>query len=182
MPTLVGFVAPRSLVCEQVENLLGRSRSALIRPFPADLAVSLLTVPRPLWGRGSSSLELFIPFSVHVRSPAPYPLRALAFRPSPGEPASASLGFSPSSRPRPTAALISASHCRIRVLSRVTPVGTCPFGLSVLDVLHALDVLLRYRSCGLVSSRCRVQGLSFRGLFLDPGPFRVSPVALPSCR
>lgn len=66
----MGFAAPRSLVCEQVENLLGRSHSALIRPFPADLAVSLLTVPRPLWGRGSSSLELFIPFSVHVRSPA----------------------------------------------------------------------------------------------------------------
>jgi hypothetical protein len=67
------------------------------------------------------------------------------------------------------------SHAAHQGLSRVTPVGTCPLGLSVLGVSHALDGFLRHRPCELLSSRYRVQGFSFRGLSLNSGPFRISP-------
>jgi hypothetical protein len=49
------------------------------------------------------------------------------------------------------------SHAAHQGLSRVTPVGTCPLGLSVLGVSHALDGFLRHRPCELLSSRYRVR-------------------------
>jgi hypothetical protein len=126
----MGFAAPRSLVCEQVEDLLGRPRSALIRPFPADLAVFLLTVPRPCGAGAHPPSSFSSPSAFTFDRLLSVPFRALIFRPSPGEPASAFLGVSPSSRRQPAAALMLISHPSIRVLSRVTPSRTCPFGLS----------------------------------------------------
>jgi hypothetical protein len=126
----MGFAAPRSLVCEQVENLLGRPRSALIRPFPADLAVFLLTVPRPCGAGAHPPSSFSSPSAFTFDRLLSVLFRAPIFRPLPGEPASAFLGVSPSSRRQPAAALMLISHPSIRVLSRVTPSRTCPFGLS----------------------------------------------------
>jgi len=71
------------------------------------------------------------------------------------------------------------SHSPVRILPRVTPVGTRPLGRSVLGVSHALDGFLRYRPCGLVSSRCRVQDSVLQGFFPHLEPFRLSPAACP---
>jgi len=48
----------------------GSFPSALARPFPAGLAGFPAHRSSAFWGRGSSSLELSVSFSVHVRSPA----------------------------------------------------------------------------------------------------------------
>jgi len=82
-------------------------------------------------------------------------------------------GFDPSSRHQPAASTSPRSHSR---------------ALSVLDVSHVLDGLLRHvhepcslaafgplRPCGFVSPRCHVQGLPSRGLSLATEPYRVSP-------
>jgi len=50
-----------------------------------------------------------------------------------------------------------------------------PSSSSVRDVSRVLDGFLRHQPCGLVSSRCHVQGLPFRGLSLTAEPYRVSP-------
>jgi hypothetical protein len=56
-----------------------------------------------------------------------------------------------------------------------TPRDSNPRSRSALGVSHALDGLLRQYLCGLVPSRCHVQGSPFRGLSLKAEPHRLSP-------
>jgi len=132
-----------------------------------------------LFGSSSSFLELSISFSVRVRSPALRTFRTLVFRPSPGRPSSASLGVSSLFATSIETSNDVGSHASHHGLSRVTPVGTCPFGLSAPGVSHAFDGFLRSRSRELVSSRCHVQVFAFRGLSLASDRFRISPALSP---
>jgi hypothetical protein len=74
------LAAPRSLVCEQVETLLGR-----FRPPWLDLFESALRFPahrsRPFSEPGSSSLELSSPSAYPFNRLLSVPFRAPAFRP-----------------------------------------------------------------------------------------------------
>jgi hypothetical protein len=150
--------------------------SALARPFSAGLAVFPAHRSSAFSGRGSSSLELSCSFSVHVRSPARRAIPSFGLSTS-TRVASERLpwGFVPLRGRQSAAALVRVPVPRSRVLPRVTPAGTCSLEPSALGVSHALDGLLRYRSCEPVSSRCHVQGFAFRGLSLAADTFRISP-------
>jgi len=116
--------------------------------------------PRALEPLASSSLELFASFRVlNDPQPASYPSNNLA---TTREQEAPSLGLLPhrdiNQRRPPT-----------------TPGSPDPGSSSVRDVSRVLDGFLRHQPCGLVSSRCHVQGLPFRGLSLAAEPYRVSP-------
>ena len=151
----------------------------LARPFRACLAVSRCLPSLDLFGSSSSFLELSISFSVRVRPPALRTFRTLTFRSSPGRPSSAFLGVASLFATSIDCSNDVGSHASRHGLSRVTPVGTCPFGLSAPDVSHAFDGFLRIRSRGLVSSRCHVQVFAFRGFSLATDRFGISPALSP---
>jgi len=154
----------------------------LARPFRACLAVSRCLPSLDLFGSSSSFLELSIFFSVRVRSPALRAFRTSIFRSTPGRPSSASLGVSSLFATSIECSNDVGSHASRHGLSRVTPVGTCPFGLSARGVLHAFDGLLRSRSCGLVSSRCHVQVFGLQGILPCCGSVPDFSGPFPSCR
>lgn len=114
-------------------------------------------------GRGSSSLELFVLFSVLLQPPAFHACRAFHL--------SVVTRFARKRLPRDFCPLRDfsrsssdvGSHSPARVLPRVAPVRTRPFGRSVLGVLHALDGLLRSLPCESISPRCHVQGSALQG-------------------
>jgi len=157
----------------------GSFPSALARPFPAGLAVFPVCRPSTFSGRVHPSSSFPSPSTCSFDRLPAVPFRAPTFQPSPGRPASAFRGVSSLFTVSIEASTDAGFHAARQGLSRVTSVGTCPFGLSALGVSHALDGLLRLRSCGFVSSRCCVQGCSFRGFSLAADPFRISPVVSP---
>jgi hypothetical protein len=151
--------------------------------FPSALARPLSSRPCGLparrsstfSGRGSSSLELFLSSSVHVQSPAHRVVPSFGLSTS-TRAANERLpwGFLPL-RGQSEAALAWVPMPHARFFSGLPRLERRPFGLSALGVSHALGGLLRDRSCELVSSRCRVQGFSFRGFSLAADTFRLSP-------
>jgi hypothetical protein len=159
-----------------------RSGSVWVVPIRPDSAVSSRPAVFPclpsldLFRSSSSFLEAFALLQRTHPTACPLHLSELwSFDLHPAGQRAPSLEFPPSSRLQSEAALTQVPIPHVRVFPRVTPVMTCPFGLSALGVSHALDGLLCLRPCELVSSRCRVQGSSFRGFSLVSGPFRISP-------
>jgi len=157
----------------------GSIPTALTRPFPAGLAVSLLAVPRPFRAEVHPPSSFSTPSAFRSIACPPYRFELRSFDLHPDGLRAPSVGFLPSSRLQSIAALARVPMPHAKVLLRVTPVGTCPLGPSVLGVSRALDVSFRNRPCGLISSRCRVQVFSFRGLSLVASPFRISPAVSP---
>lgn len=157
----------------------GSIPSALTRPFPAGLAVCLLAVPRPFRAEVHPPSSFSAPSAFRSIACPPYRFELRSCDLHPDGLRAPSVGFAPSSRLQSIAALAWVPVPHARVLFRVAPVGTGPLGPSVLGVSRALDVSFRNRPCELVSSRCRVQGCSFRGLSLVANPFRISPVVSP---
>jgi hypothetical protein len=115
---------------------------------------------RSSFARRPPSLAKWVHPPVSFRSPAECCQHVLA--PSLQYDEAPSLGFRPSSRHQPAAALMRDSQVPHR---------------SVHDVSHVLDGLLRHRPCGFISPRSHVQGSLFRGF--PPGaavPPRRRPV------
>jgi hypothetical protein len=128
-----------------------------VRRFRLTLA-ALLRAPSPVSFETGSSSKTSAPLQSASFTCPPH-------RSSFGE--APSRGFLPSWRPQPEAS---------------TRFGIPrPRTHSVLGVSHALDGLLRFRPCGSISPRCRLQGSLFRGFPLgEAASSHRRP--LPSCR
>lgn len=180
VPTLMEFAAPRSFVCGQVGILLGRSPSALTRPFQAGLAVCLLAVPRPLTAEAHPPSSFSAPSAFRPIACPPHRFERRSLDLDPGGLRAPSVGFRPSSRLQSITALAWVPIPHARVPPRVTPVGTCPFGPSVLGVSRALDGLLLQQASGPFQAGA-VHGVFPSELCSSRTAARLS-APIPSCR
>jgi len=78
------FVAPRSLLCKQAGNRLGRSPPPWLDRFQPALRFFLLTVPRPFGAEAHPPSSFPSPSAFTFDRLPVVPLRALAFRPPTG--------------------------------------------------------------------------------------------------
>jgi hypothetical protein len=179
VPALLGFVAPRSLLCEQRGSLLGRFPPPWLDRFQPALRLHCSPFP-DLFGSGVILPRAFRPLQ---RSPPTACLPCLPSFPRLPifQPATSTRfarkrlpwGFRPL-RDFNRGSSNVGSRSPVRILPRVAPVGTRPCGRSVLDVSHVLDGFFRSRPCGLVSSRCRVQDFVLQGFSPHSKPCQFS--------
>jgi hypothetical protein len=161
----VGFISLQGFVCRGVRSYgVPAVRSA---PFRAVLRVAFPTVPRRL--RSGFIPSCVLSSSEFLRL-SPGPLLSSRHRPA--------VGFLPSSRrPRRCPLVAGAPNRPLRSVPRF---------------LQPLDGLLHLRLCGLISSRCHVQGSPFRGFSrpaavptrrrpFPPCPCRARAHRLPGC-
>jgi hypothetical protein len=160
-PPLLKFVAPRSLVCGRIAGSLGSPLPPRPRIFTRAHAVSLRPPSAPSSDEVSSSLELSASF--RVLRPARRPPCLVEPRDPTEQPKSASLGVPFPHRD------VSRRRPPLRGDSR--PSGHVPSATFLTSSTVFSATCLR----GLVSSRCHVQGLPFRGLSLAAEPCRVYP-------
>jgi len=160
---LLKFGAPRSVVCRRIAGSLGSPLPLRPRTFTRTHAVSLRPPFTPSSDGVSSSLELSASF--RVLRPARRPSCLVEPRDPTERPKSASHGVPFPHRD------ISRRRPPLRGESR--PSGHVPSSTFLTSSTVCSATCLR----GLVSSRCHVQGLPFRGLSLAAEPYRVSPAS-----
>jgi len=156
-----GFGAPWSVVCRRIAGALGSPLPPRPRVFTLALAVSLRPPSAPSFDEVSSSCELSA--SCRVLQPARCPSRLVEPCDPTEQPKSASHGVLVPHRD------VSRRRPPFRRESR--PSGHVPSSTFLTSSTVSSATCLR----GLVSSRCHVQGLPFRGLSLAAEPYRVSP-------